>query len=72
MRNLEGGVWSIFTPSAETRIVWLSSTKGDDANDGLSVERPKRTMEAAHALLRAGKPDWLMLMPGTVAPEPPA
>jgi hypothetical protein len=56
--------WTTFTPSADTRIVYVSSTQGNDANDGLSQQTPKRTLGAARALLRDGYPDWMLLRCG--------
>ncbi len=31
--------WTIVTPSADTRIIYVSSSEGDDTNDGLSRRR---------------------------------
>ncbi len=58
--------WTQFTPSADTRIVYVSSSEGNDANDGLSEATPKRTIAAGYALLRNGYPDWLLLKRGDV------
>jgi hypothetical protein len=56
--------WTTFTPSVDTLIVYVSSTQGNDANDGLSQQTPKRTLAAGRALLRNGYPDWLLLKSG--------
>src|SRR5262245_7928643 len=45
-------------------MVYVSSSVGNDANDGLSEARPKRTLAAGYALLRSGSPDWLLLKRG--------
>lgn len=58
--------WTVFTPSADTRIVYVSSSEGNDANSGLSEDAPKRTIAAGYALLRNGYPDWLLLKRGDV------
>ncbi|MBK7644945.1 MAG: hypothetical protein IPJ19_18195 [Planctomycetes bacterium] len=60
--NSEG--WTQFKPSADTRKVFVSSSTGDDANDGLSEARAKRTIAAGKALMRDGFPDWLLLRCG--------
>lgn len=63
--TLEGG-WTAFTPSADTRTVYVSSSSGNDQNDGLSPQTPKYTLAEAAALLRHGFPDWLLLKRGDV------
>jgi hypothetical protein len=60
------GGWTEFTPSADTRIVYVSSSEGVDTNDGLSPGRAKRTIAAGKALLRNGYPDWMLLKRGDV------
>ena len=60
------GGWTTFTPSTDTRTVYVSSSIGDDMNDGLSATRPKRTIAAGVTLLRHGFPDWLLLKRGDV------
>lgn len=57
------GSFTTFTPSVDTRQVFVSNT-GNDANDGLSSSTPKLTIAAAVALLRDGFPDWLLLKAG--------
>ncbi|MCC6660584.1 MAG: right-handed parallel beta-helix repeat-containing protein [Phycisphaerales bacterium] len=56
--------WTVFTPSADTRIVYVSSSSGNDGNTGLSEASPKRTFSAAYGLLRHGYPDWMLLKRG--------
>ncbi|MBK7875213.1 MAG: right-handed parallel beta-helix repeat-containing protein [Planctomycetes bacterium] len=60
---LSGG-WTEFTASPDTRTVYVSSSTGDDARDGLSPKTAKRTIAAGKALLRHGYPDWLLLARG--------
>jgi len=57
--------WTDFQPSVDTRIVYVS-TSGNDSNDGLSENTPKRTISAGKALMRNGYPDWLLLKRGDV------
>ncbi len=56
--------WTQFTASADTRIVFVSSSTGDDDNDGLSEQTPKQSIAAGYSLLRSGFPDWLLLRRG--------
>src|SRR5690606_36580387 len=58
--------WTILTPCADSRVVYVSSSQGNDAFDGLSEATPKRTIAAGYALLRDGYPDWLLLKSGDV------
>ena len=48
----------------DSRLIYVSSTAGDDANDGLSPASPKQTLAGAVDLLRNGYPDWLFLRRG--------
>jgi len=61
--------WTTFTVSADSRVVFVSSSMGNDAWDGLSASTPKRTIAAGKALLDNGKPDWLLLLRGDVWDE---
>jgi hypothetical protein len=62
---LDAQGWSIFTPNAlNTRIVYVSSSTGNDSNSGLSPALPRRTIAAGKALIRNGFPDWLLLKKG--------
>lgn len=56
--------WTEFKASSDTRTVYVSSSQGNDANDGLSKARPKRTLAAGKAQMRHGHPDWLLLRCG--------
>jgi hypothetical protein len=58
------GGWTVFTPSVDTRTVYVSSSTGNDANNGLSPVTARRTVAAGKALLRDGFPDWLLLKCG--------
>ena len=62
--------WSILEPAPDSRVVYVSSSTGDDSNSGLMEQSPKRTIAAGYALLRHGRPDWLLLKRGDVFPEP--
>ncbi len=56
--------WTVVTPSADSRLVYVSSSTGSDASDGLTPASPKATLEAANALIRDGYPDHLLLLRG--------
>lgn len=58
--------WTQFTPSSDTRKVFVSSSHGSDQNNGLTQATAKRTIAAAIPLLRDGYPDWLLLARGDV------
>ena len=58
------GGWTVLTPSADSRIVYVSSSSGSNANDGLSASTPKASIAAGKALLRLGFPDWMLLKTG--------
>ncbi|MHC5210634.1 MAG: hypothetical protein ACYTG2_07945 [Planctomycetota bacterium] len=61
--------WTEFSPSPDTRTIYVSSSTGDDANGGFSEDAAKRTIAAGKALLRHGFPDWLLLRRGDVWEE---
>jgi hypothetical protein len=56
--------YTSFTASGDSRIVYVSQSGGNDANDGLSTGAPLKTLAAGLALLRSGFPDWLLLKKG--------
>ncbi len=79
--------WTVFTPSADTRLVYVSSSAGDDAMGaayapgaaavGADPFHPVgpvhafRTMAAAQKLARDGFPDWVLLRRGDSWHEAP-
>ena len=56
-----GPGWTPLNPSPDSRLVYVSSSTGNDSFNGLSESTPKQTLAAAFALLRDGYPDWLLL-----------
>jgi len=70
--------WSIITPSEDSRLIYVSSSLGDDETaefyaprDIADVEdpgliKPFKTIEAANANTRDGYPDWILLHRGEV------
>ncbi len=56
--------WTVFTPSTDTRIIYVSNGSGNDTNDGRSERTPVKTIAKGLSLLRNGYPDWLLLKKG--------
>jgi hypothetical protein len=63
--------WTRIEPSSDSRIVYVSSSEGNDSNDGLSPATPRATLKAANLLIRDGYPDHLLLKRGDVFEEDP-
>ncbi|MEL7239750.1 MAG: hypothetical protein AAGK78_12895, partial [Planctomycetota bacterium] len=57
--------WTELTPSSDSLVFYVAET-GSDSNDGLSPNRPLRTVSEGLRRLRNGKPDWLLLRRGDV------
>lgn len=55
--------WTLLTPSPASRLIHVSSSTGNDANDG-SKEKPIKTLFKAMTLSRKGYPDWVLLKCG--------
>lgn len=66
VRNLpfDAEGWTVPTPSPDSRVVYVSSSEGNDSNDGLTPATPKATIAAGDALIRDGFPDHLLLKCG--------
>ncbi len=62
--------WTIITPSADSKIIYVSSSEGNDSNNGLSPEDPVATIEKASSLVRNGYPDHILLKCGDVWENP--
>lgn len=60
----DGPEWTVFVPSPDSLIVYVSTSTGNDADTGLSADHAKKTLDAGYALLRDGMPDWLLLKRG--------
>jgi len=61
--------WTIIEEATDTRKIYVSSSKGEDSNDGLSPDSPKKTVQAGISLLRNKMPDWLLFKKGDEWPE---
>ncbi len=80
---LDAQGWTIFTPSSDSRIIYVSSTDGNDAtainysvsqvsdpfNPNSSI-RPYKTVAQARRQLRDNYPDWILFKRGDVWYEP--
>lgn len=60
--------WTLFPPAADARIVYVSSSSGNDGSDG-SQAHPRRTLQIAKQSLRQGFPDRVLLKRGDVFDE---
>ena len=56
--------WTVVTPPADARVVYVSSSAGNDANDGGEPASPVRTLAKGASLLRDGRGDELLLRCG--------
>ena len=56
--------WTIIEPEHDSRVIYISSSEGNDSNDGLSPQSAKATIQAAKYQLRHGYPDHLLLKKG--------
>ncbi len=56
--------WTTLNKSSDTRVIYVSSSQGNDNNNGLSSDTPVRTMARGYELMRNGMPDWLLLKRG--------
>jgi hypothetical protein len=62
--HLDANGWTVFTPSRDTRMIYVSSSTGNDSNSGLSKSRPIKSLRKGVSLLRNRYPDWLLLKKG--------
>ncbi|HEV8607732.1 MAG TPA: PKD domain-containing protein [Tepidisphaeraceae bacterium] len=62
--SLDANGWTAVTPSADSRVIYVSNSSGNDANSGLTASAPLKTIPAGIAMLRSGMPDWLLLKRG--------
>ncbi len=61
---LDAQGWTVLTPSAASRVVYVSSSSGLDSNSGLSSTSPVQSLSRGYSLLRDGSPDFLLLKSG--------
>lgn len=58
--------WTNLSPSADSLVIYVSNSTGNDGNDGLSESNPVRTLSRALTLVRDQMPDWIRLKSGDV------
>lgn len=58
--------WTALSPSADSRLIFVSSSLGNDANSGASESQAVRTLARAYELLRHEYPDWILMRRGDV------
>ena len=56
--------WTVVTPPKDARVIYVSSSTGDNANSGTSPAGPLKTIAAGISLLRDGTGDQLLLRRG--------
>lgn len=66
---LDANGWSILKESADTKKYYVSSSTGNDANDGSDQSKPLKTLKAGVAKLRNNSADWLLLKANDVWDE---
>jgi len=58
--------WTNVAPSADSRIIYVSSSLGSDTNNGLSPDSPVKTVAKGRSMVRNNSQDWLLLKRGDV------
>ena len=56
--------WTVVGPAADSKVVYVSSTAGNDANSGTSASSPVKSLARGESLLRNGSADQLLLKRG--------
>ena len=62
--STNAGGWTVITPAADSRVIYVSSSQGSDQNNGLSQSAPVRTITKAGSLMRDGSADEMLLRRG--------
>ncbi|HEX8910746.1 MAG TPA: hypothetical protein VF796_00205, partial [Humisphaera sp.] len=62
--SLDGAGFTVVTPAADSRVVYVSNSQGNDRNAGLSAGAPVKTLAKAMSLIRANSADQLLLKRG--------
>ena len=61
--------WSRFSPQGGQNVIYVSSSQGNDNNDGLSQLTPVKTLAKGQSLIRSNHSDWMVLRRGDVWDE---
>jgi hypothetical protein len=62
--TLDNDGWTTIVPSSDSRLIYVSSSTGNDSNSGLSPDAPVKTIARGYLNLRKGYPDHLLLKRG--------
>ena len=60
------GGWTTVTPSADSRLIYVSSSTGNDSTGNGSQAKPYASIDKAVTMIRTGYPDWILLKCGDV------
>ena len=74
LSRVEEDGWTTFNKSANTQIVYVSNSDGNDSYTGFApvyngVDGPKKTLAGGKSVLRNNSADWLLLKRGDVFEE---
>lgn len=56
--------WTTFARTSDSRVIYVSQSRGNDSNNGLSENSPVRSLSRGHSLLRDGSSDHMLLRRG--------
>src|SRR5215218_5597442 len=56
--------WSVVNPAGDSKVIYVSSSGGNDSNNGTSASSPVKTLSKGESLLRNGSADQLLLKRG--------
>ncbi|MCH6256052.1 Ig-like domain-containing protein [Puniceicoccaceae bacterium K14] len=59
--DIDADGWTELEPSIDSRVIYVSSSTGDDSNDGLTPGTALNSIDSANKLMRDGYPDWMLL-----------
>lgn len=62
--------WTVLQPAEDTRFVFVSSSEGNDQNNGRTPANAVRTIGRAKQLMRDNAPDWMLLRRGDTWTQP--
>lgn len=62
--SVSANAFSVITPSPDSRLIYVSSSAGSDANDCFSEQTPCKTLAKGRSQMRLGYPDHLYLKSG--------
>src|SRR5215213_7223328 len=63
--GLDAAGWTVVKPEGDSRVIYVSNSKGNDANSGLTQSAPVKSLAKASSLLRNKTGDQMLLLRGT-------